>query len=83
MKLYFYTKKGCSLCDKGLGILREFQHKYQFEIEARDIYTDDEWLLTYQIRIPVIEDMDGVVLDEGIISYPKLELELKERVTHH
>ncbi|MFA9559556.1 glutaredoxin family protein [Evansella sp. AB-rgal1] len=79
--LYFYTKNGCPLCDKGLMILKDLQKKYNFEIQERDIYTSDEWLETYQIRIPVIEDAEGIVLDEGIISNLQLEQILNKMFT--
>ncbi|MCR6112068.1 glutaredoxin family protein [Bacillus sp. A301a_S52] len=73
MTIYFYTKKDCSLCVEGLETLQKLQNKHHFSIEERDIYTQDEWLEKYQIRIPVIETEDGTVLDEGIISFNHLE----------
>lgn len=76
MTLYFYTKNDCSLCEKGLKILVLMQNEVAFEIEIRDIYTNDEWLEKYQIRIPVIETSKGDLLDEGIISYDTLKRHL-------
>ncbi|MCR6095153.1 glutaredoxin family protein [Salipaludibacillus agaradhaerens] len=73
MTIYFYTKSDCSLCDEGFETLRILQNKHHFSIEKRNIYTQDEWLEKYQIRIPVIETEDGIVLDEGIISINHLE----------
>ncbi|WP_416147154.1 glutaredoxin family protein [Salipaludibacillus sp. HK11] len=78
MIIYFYTKKDCPLCDKGFAELQLLKKEASFDIEVRDIYTDDIWLEKYQIRIPVIEDKNGNVLDEGIISYTKLKKELLE-----
>ncbi|SDO40719.1 glutaredoxin family protein [Alkalicoccus daliensis] len=69
MKLYFYTKENCPLCDKAWAKLEDLQREKNFEIEVRDIYTNDDWLEVYQIRIPVIETENGIVLDEGIVSY--------------
>ncbi|MDG5786597.1 glutaredoxin family protein [Evansella sp. AB-P1] len=67
--LYFYTKTGCPLCDKGLATLKSLNgSKETFHIVERDIYKSDEWLEKYQIRIPVVEDDNGTVLDEGILS---------------
>ncbi|WP_078594435.1 glutaredoxin family protein [Evansella clarkii] len=80
MKLYFYTKTGCPLCDKGLDVTKDLQKKYSFEIIERDIYSNEEWLELYQIRIPVVEDENGYVLEEGIISSPALEKKINERV---
>ncbi|WP_369683860.1 glutaredoxin family protein [Salipaludibacillus sp. LMS25] len=76
--IYFYTKNDCSLCDKGFETLRILQKTYHFSIEKRDIYTQEEWLEKYHIRIPVIETEDGIVLDEGIVSFNHLE----EKMTH-
>lgn len=71
--LYFYTKKDCPLCEEGLVLLKHLQSAYSFQIEERDIYTRDEWLEKYQIRIPVVEDEQGTVLDEGILSIIHLQ----------
>lgn len=79
MILYFYTKIDCSLCDKGFEVLQLLQEEISFEIEKKDIYTNDEWLEKYQIRIPVIETREGALLDEGIISYDTLKNKLIER----
>ncbi|UCZ52627.1 glutaredoxin family protein [Bacillus shivajii] len=75
---YFYTKEDCPLCIKGLAVVKELQRDYRFDIEMRDIYKNDKWLETYQIRIPVLESDSGEVLDEGIISYYTLEEKLKK-----
>ncbi|SDZ34868.1 Glutaredoxin-like domain [Evansella caseinilytica] len=79
--VYFYTKQGCPLCDKGLAILKELQNGRAFAIEERDIYANDEWLLAYQIRIPVVEDDAGNVLDEGILSISVLREKLNKMFT--
>lgn len=55
MKVIFYTKEVCSLCEDALALLLMFRHDYPFELEERDIYTNDEWLETYQLKIPVIQ----------------------------
>lgn len=78
MNLYFYTKKGCPLCDKGLIVLENLQKKYPFQITERDIYDKDEWLEAYQIRIPVIEDENGEVLEEGIITSTMVDQKISE-----
>ncbi|SES41737.1 Glutaredoxin-like domain [Salipaludibacillus aurantiacus] len=72
MKVFFYTKEKCPLCDKGLEKLKSLEDSADLEIEMRDIYSKDEWLEKYQIRIPVIEDGGGRVIDEGIISKEEL-----------
>ncbi|MCD8510084.1 MAG: glutaredoxin family protein [Bacillus sp. (in: Bacteria)] len=81
MNVYFYTKTGCPLCDKGLAIVKEVQKEKPFNIIERDIYENDDWLLEYQIRIPVVEDENGSVLDEGIISYTTLIEKVHKKFT--
>lgn len=81
MNVYFYTKEGCPLCDKGLAILKEVQKDQPFRIVERDIYSNDYWLLEYQIRIPVVEDENGSVLDEGILSYATLSEKIHKKFT--
>ncbi|SES69631.1 Glutaredoxin [Salinibacillus kushneri] len=61
--IIFYTKEQCPLCDEARGLLMLLQEEYDFDIEEKDIYQDDELLEKYQISIPVIqvdeEEIDG------------------------
>lgn len=72
MKVIFYTKNVCSLCDEALALLLMFRNDYPFELEERDIYTNDKWLETYQLKIPVIE-INGEQIDCGEMSYESIE----------
>ncbi len=78
MKLYFYTKKQCPLCEKGLSSLKLLKDNFDFIIEEVDIYDDDRLLELYQIRIPVITDDKGIVLDEGILSSFTLKQKIED-----
>jgi len=78
-KVIFYTKKVCSLCDDALILLLMFQSKYSFEIEERDIHTNDKWLEKYQLRIPVLE-INGQEIDSEEIGYDALEQFLQENI---
>lgn len=73
----FYMKENCPLCDDVKAELWLLQQDYSFEIEERDIYTCDEWLLAYQLSIPVVE-INGSLLDCESISYSALEKLLQE-----
>ena len=77
LHVYFYTKTHCPLCEDAKALLLLLQHDYQFELEERDIYTNDAWLEAYQISIPVVE-MNGKQLDATEISYSTLERALKK-----
>ncbi|WP_099159929.1 glutaredoxin family protein [Virgibacillus ndiopensis] len=55
LKVIFYTKQNCSLCDDASSLLYLLQNEYTFTIEERDIYTNDEWLEEYQLLIPFVK----------------------------
>ena len=74
--IHFYMKENCPLCDDVKAQLWMLQQEYSFEIEERDIYTCDEWLMAYQLSIPVVE-IDGKVLDCNSITYKALEESIK------
>lgn len=76
-KLIFYTKENCSLCDDAKVLLDLLRHEYPFEMDERDIYTNDVWLEKYQLMIPVVK-VNNITLDCEQISYDSLEKALKE-----
>lgn len=76
MIVHFYTKENCSLCEEAYTLLKMFQHDYQFTIEKRDIYKNDDWLEKYQLLIPVIEIKDKLLTCEEM-HYDKIEALLK------
>ncbi len=76
-KVIFYTKEICSLCEEAYALLNVFKHDYDFEIEERDIYTNDNWLEEYQLRIPVVE-VNGKQIDCEEMSYEVLRDILEE-----
>lgn len=78
-KVIFYTKEVCSLCDEAYALLKMFQNDYSFEIETRDIETNDEWLEEYQLLIPVVQINDTVLNCEEI-DFSSLENALKRNV---
>ncbi len=67
-----YTKETCTLCDEAELLLSLFMETHPFELEKRDIYTNDEWLAKFQLEIPVIE-MNGKQLYGEGISYESIE----------
>lgn len=71
MKIKFYTKENCPLCDKGMLVLMKINKDMPFTIESIDIYKDEVLLEKYQIMIPVVE-VDGVEVDYGILSEEKI-----------
>lgn len=65
----FYSKENCSLCDKGLALIKELQQEIPFDYEVVDIYKDDTLLELYQIMIPVVK------IDDKVVSFGILEKE--------
>lgn len=79
-KVILYTKEVCSLCEDAEALLEMFQNDYDFEIEKRDIYKNDEWLEKYHLVIPVVE-VNGIQLDCEHVDYFTMEKTLKENLT--
>lgn len=72
----FYTKEACHLCEEAYALLLMLQQEYSFDIEERDIYTNDRWLEMYQMRIPVVE-MNGQQIDCTEIDFNRLRKFIK------
>lgn len=53
MRLILYSKPGCHLCE-GLQEKLVQIKTLSFELEIRDITTDDNWFTVYQHEIPVL-----------------------------
>ena len=67
MKINFYTRAGCSLCEEGLLIVKMIQQEIPFELEMINIEKDEEIHKKYMLMIPV------VVMDKQIIQYGQLD----------
>ncbi|WP_174614236.1 glutaredoxin family protein [Virgibacillus ihumii] len=76
-KLIFYTKENCPLCENAEVLLDLLRSEYLFELEERDIYTNDAWLEEYQLAIPVVQINDITLVCEQI-NYESLEKALQE-----
>lgn len=53
MDLILYTKAGCHLCE-GLQEKLEQVQAIQFDLEIRDITTNENWFAAYQYEVPVL-----------------------------
>ncbi|SET10721.1 Glutaredoxin-like domain [Oceanobacillus limi] len=78
LKVIFYTKEICSLCDDAMALLHMLQNDYEFEIEERDIYTNDKWLEEYQLLIPYVQIKD-IGIDCEHMDMEVLEQAIKEK----
>jgi glutaredoxin 2 len=71
MKIHFYTRPGCHLCDEARLMIGLVEEDYQLEVLEHNIELDDELHEKYMLMIPVIEK-DGKVLLYGNIDYVSL-----------
>lgn len=69
VKIKFFSKENCLLCDNGMDMIENLQEEIPFQVEVFDIYKDDKLLELYQVMIPV------VVINEEVISYGILDRE--------
>lgn len=53
MKLILYSKPGCHLCEGLEDKLRQIT-EVEFDLEIRDITTNEQWFLAYQYEIPIL-----------------------------
>ena len=72
--LEFYTKHNCSLCEDAYALIMMLKNYYSFELEERDIYTNDEWLEEYQLLIPAVR------IKDTFLTYAEMSLEHLEKV---
>ncbi|GAB3057330.1 glutaredoxin family protein [Virgibacillus ainsalahensis] len=77
LKVIYYRKENCQLCDEAEALLELLKHDYTFHVEPRDIYTNDVWLEEYHLSIPVVK-MNETELDASQINLETLEKALKK-----
>ena len=77
LKVRFYTKDNCSLCEDVYALLKLLEHDYRLEIEEIDIYKDMQLLEMYQLLIPAVQIRDTFLNCEEI-NLDTLERAMKE-----
>lgn len=77
VKITFYHKPECWLCDVAQEMLNGLEEKYNLQINKIDITTDDELYELYRYDIPVLEFKDGTAL-HGRIRLKDLQQKIKE-----
>lgn len=71
MKVYFYTRSNCPLCEEARLMLNLVREDVDIEIEEIDIEKNEKIHEKYLLRIPVVK-YDGKIIQEGRIDYPSL-----------
>jgi len=59
VRVKFYYKNGCWVCDTVEEMLNGYQEKYGLDIERISIESDEELYELYRFDIPVLEFKDG------------------------
>ena len=54
MKISYYTRPGCGLCEEGLLIVKMVQQEIPFELEILNIEEDEVSHQKYMLMIPVV-----------------------------
>lgn len=67
MRVTFYTKAGCHLCEEARDMLEDIAALTQFELTEIDIRGDTNIFEQYRYRIPVI------IIDEDTIVEGRIE----------
>lgn len=62
VRLTFYVKQGCWLCDTAEEMLRGLRERYDLRINRVDIGSDGGLYELYRFDVPVIEFADGTTL---------------------
>ncbi|MBI5055787.1 MAG: glutaredoxin family protein [Nitrospirae bacterium] len=62
VRLTFYYKDGCWLCDTAEELLNGLKARYDIRIDKKAIDSNDELYEMYRFDIPVFEFRDGSML---------------------
>lgn len=71
MRIHFYSRPHCALCEEGLRTLKLVQEDANFEIEVINIEQDDALHEKYMLMIPVVVLSDKI-LQYGLVDYATL-----------
>lgn len=71
MRIEFYSRPNCALCEEGLRTLKLVQEDVAFDLEVMNIEQDDALHEKYMLMIPVVV-LDGKILQYGQLDYPTL-----------
>lgn len=69
--LYFYTRKGCHLCEIMLEELMPLIRD-KVRLEIRDVDSNDAWEKKYGTRVPLIKS-DKKIISEYRINHESLQ----------
>lgn len=71
LKIMFYSRPDCPLCEEGLHTLKFVQEDIPFQLEVKNIEEDEALHEKYMLMIPVVE-ANGRVIQYGRLDYVTL-----------
>lgn len=77
VRLTFYTKDGCRLCDQAEAFINSYKEEYGIRVERVEITSDPELYDLYRYDVPVVEFEGGRTL-HGRIKRDELLRHLDE-----
>ena len=75
VKLLFYTRQNCHLCETAKAAVREMQKYHDFELEFRDVDQHPDWVNAYGDEVPV-----GIIGDRKIFKLHVKEEQLRSAI---
>lgn len=66
--LEILEKPGCHLCEDALPPVEKLARRLKLPIHRVDVEQDDDLLVEFALRIPVVR-LRGTVLAEGVVEY--------------
>src|SRR5438477_835923 len=67
-----YTRAECCCCHKALELLRDYQARFRFAIEAVNIDGEPDLVAQFNTEVPVVA-VDGKVRFRGVVNPALLE----------
>ena len=64
-EMIFYTRSACHLCESALPYARRAAKVFGRRLQIVDIDTDDELVVEYGLRVPVLTTSGGQLIAEG------------------
>jgi hypothetical protein len=64
----FLTRTGCLLCDEARPLVLAAAKRLSIEVVEVDIDDDDDLVMEFGLRVPVVIRADEKVLAEGVIE---------------
>jgi hypothetical protein len=64
-EMIFYTRAACHLCESALPYARRAARIFGRRLQVIDIDSDDELVVEYGLRVPVLTTSGGQLIAEG------------------